>query len=179
MTLSSAKAAFVTRMDQLIERANQIRAQGKVIQKKSANWVHDRTDVETYVEYDDDSCKIWQHHFTTLVEQLLETSSLHWVAAKHVVDAGNRIWAVDNGRLLLMALKEDLEAGFLDRLILRVQAESAADYLGMAESLLQEGARGQNDHIPAAVLAGAVLEHSLRDLCSRRSPPIPIVKSNG
>jgi len=80
---------------------------------------------------------------------------------------------------LLQALKGDLERGFLDRLILRVQAEVTADYLGMAEGLLGDGPRGANDHVPAAVLSGAILERSLREACGRQNPAIPTLKPNG
>lgn len=34
-------------------------------------------------------------------------------------------------------------------------------------------------YVPAAVLAGAILEDALRELCQRQNPPIPIEKPNG
>jgi hypothetical protein len=51
--------------------------------------------------------------------------------------------------------------------------------MGQAEQLLAEGQSGQYDHVPAAVLAGAVLEKSLRTLCDKHNPPIPTVNNNG
>jgi hypothetical protein len=54
----------------------------------------------------------------------------------------------------LEALREDLEKGFLDELVLRVEAEVAANYMSQAEDLLGEGVPGKFDHVPAAVLAG-------------------------
>jgi hypothetical protein len=42
---------------------------------------------------------------------------------------------------------------------------------------LGEGIPGKFDHIPAAVLAGAVLEKALRGLCQKCNPPIPIFKN--
>ncbi len=46
--------------------------------------------------------------------------------------------------------------------------------MGQAEDLLAEGQRGKFDHVPAAVLAGAVLEKALRTLCEQQEPPIEI-----
>ena len=45
--------------------------------------------------------------------------------------------------------------------------------------MLNEGIQGQYDHVPAAVLCGAVLEDALRRLCQKQTPPIDIVKANG
>ena len=38
---------------------------------------------------------------------------------------------------------------------------------------------GQYDHVPAAVLTGAVLEDALRRLCQRQNPPIDTLKTDG
>jgi len=77
------------------------------------------------------------------------------------------------------AVRDDLEKGFLDNLVLRVEAELAADYMGQAEHLLHEGQSGKYDHVPAAVLAGAVLEKGLRTLCDNQQPPVPVVTLKG
>ena len=50
--------------------------------------------------------------------------------------------------------------------------------MGQAEQLL-DGEKPDYDHVPAAVLAGAVLENGLRRLCQRQSPPIEAVKATG
>ena len=51
--------------------------------------------------------------------------------------------------------------------------------MGQAEQLLAEGQTGQYDHVPAAVLAGAVLEKGLRTLCGKQTPPIALTNSKG
>lgn len=79
----------------------------------------------------------------------------------------------------LEAFKDDLEKGFLDDFLLKVEAEAAADYMGQAESLLKEGQPGAFNHVPAAVLSGAVLEKALRTLCDRQQPQIPTMNANG
>jgi hypothetical protein len=63
--------------------------------------------------------------------------------------------------------------------MMEVESEFTADYMGQAVSLLKEGQSGKFDHVPAAVLSGAVLEKSLRTLCDVQQPPISIIKPNG
>ncbi|MBK9123591.1 MAG: DUF4145 domain-containing protein [Chloroflexi bacterium] len=79
----------------------------------------------------------------------------------------------------LIGLQKDYEAGLLDDLSIMIEAEIASDYMGQAEHLLGEGVPGQNDYVPAAVLAGAVLEDALRRLCERQEPPISTRKDDG
>jgi hypothetical protein len=80
---------------------------------------------------------------------------------------------------ILEAFRENLEKGFLDDFLLRVEAEVAADYMGQASALLEEGQAGAFDHVPAAVLSGAVLEKALRTLCDRQQPRIPLLNAKG
>ncbi|MBI4558107.1 MAG: hypothetical protein HY706_11045 [Candidatus Hydrogenedentes bacterium] len=76
-------------------------------------------------------------------------------------------------------MKSDFEGGFLDDLSLRVEAEIASDYMGQAEQLLQEEQPGKFNHVPAAVLVGAVLEKALTTLCDQQRPPISTNKPDG
>jgi hypothetical protein len=80
---------------------------------------------------------------------------------------------------ILEAFRDDFDKGFLDDFLLKVEAEVAADYMGQADALLKEGQPGAFDHVPAAVLSGAVLEKALRTLCDRQQPQIPITNANG
>ena len=79
----------------------------------------------------------------------------------------------------LRGLKEDYERGLLDDLPHLIETNMMSDYMRQAEQLLGEGVAGQYDHVPAAVLAGAILEDGLRRLCQRQSPSIATTKSNG
>ncbi len=79
----------------------------------------------------------------------------------------------------LRSTKNDFQYGFLDSISSQVEAEISADYLGQAEQLLKEGSSGQHEYVPAAVLAGAVLERGLKTLCENQTPPILTVKPNG
>jgi hypothetical protein len=80
---------------------------------------------------------------------------------------------------VLEALRDDFDKGFLDDLAAKIEAEVAADYMGQAEGLLREGQKGKNDHVPAAVLSGAILEKALRSLCDQQEPKVPTVTSKG
>jgi hypothetical protein len=80
---------------------------------------------------------------------------------------------------VLNGLKDDYEAGMLDSLHEIIEANIVTDYMGQAEQLLGEGVPGNYDYVPAAVLAGAVLEDALRRLCQRQTPPIDTHKPDG
>jgi len=179
MKTACIKDEIVTRMNEMIAEADRIRAKEKLETRVENDWIYDRPAATTFRSYPEDPARIWQHNFGSVIVQVVDTASVHWDAAKSVIDAGNLEYAIDEGRLLLLALVDDLKRGLLDKLILRVQADITADYLGMAEGLLREGVPGQHEHVPAAVLAGAVLERGLRDLCGRQTPPIETSKPNG
>jgi len=85
----------------------------------------------------------------------------------------------DNGVLLqellgtLRGLKKDFEGGRLDTLSNRIEKDVNFDFMSQAEQLLG-GKPVDNAHVPAAVLAGAVLEDALRRLCQRQDPQIKV-----
>ncbi len=80
---------------------------------------------------------------------------------------------------ILRGLKDDYENGFLGDLQEMIVANISADYMTQVEGLLNEGQSDQYDHVPAAVLCGAVLEDALRRLCDRQTPHVPTDKPNG
>ena len=70
---------------------------------------------------------------------------------------------------ILMALKSDYEAGYLQLIQELIHADIFADFFEMAEYLLEQGFKD-----PAAVLIGGVLEEHLRKLCNKNSRPITV-----
>lgn len=86
---------------------------------------------------------------------------------------------LENSIAILRAIKRDFEDGMLDNLAERIESSIASDYMGQAERLVSEGQSGLYDHVPAAVLCGAVLENSLRVLCGRQTPPVPVANPKG
>lgn len=107
---------------------------------------------------------------------------LEYLKGSHLSKIAESVYAMDGDpRQLLgfiIGLQKDYKAGMLKPLAETIEAHVTADYMGQAEQLLGEGVSGQYDHVPAAVLAGAVLEDALRRLCQRQSPAIDLM-SNG
>ena len=80
--------------------------------------------------------------------------------------------AFDPARGMLQALRNDYESGYLQSVVELAHADIFADFLDMAEYLLQQGYKD-----PAAVVTGSVLEAHLRKLCDKHG--IPTVKADG
>src|SRR4029077_3623059 len=102
-------------------------------------------------------------------------NNVHWEWAKGFHALGSEKSNLEWGISTLRAIRDDFKKGFLGELATEIEAEIASDYMGQAEGLLQEGQPGKYDHVPAAVLAGAVLEKALRTLCNKQQPPVSIV----
>jgi len=69
---------------------------------------------------------------------------------------------------ILEAAKRDFESGLLFDLRALIAAEVLGDFITQAEELV-----GAGYHVPAASLAGAVLEDVLRKLCEKHKIPLP------
>lgn len=120
----------------------------------------------------------WKTNCISLLEQIIPATSVHRksIDTFQQINAPNQLaWGVST----LRALVEDLERGFLDDLSAQIESAMAGDYLRQAEDLLNEGQSGKYDHVPAAVLAGAVLEKALRTLCEQQDPPIAVLTAKG
>lgn len=86
---------------------------------------------------------------------------------------------VQRGLGVLTSIRDSLCAGILDDLEWSIATGVSGDYLDLAKQLLEEGRTDKFDHIPAAVLAGAVLERHLQALCRRQNPPVPCSGDSG
>lgn len=73
---------------------------------------------------------------------------------------------------IILALRADIEAGYVDTLAELVHAEVFADFLGMADELQHKGYKDA-----AAVITGSVLEEHLRKLATKSS--VAIAKPDG
>jgi hypothetical protein len=82
----------------------------------------------------------------------------------HVRKADNSRSTVMVGQNILSAVREDIEDGFLTDVRTLVSAEVFADFLEMAEHLVDKGCLH-----PAASLTGAVLENGLRKIAASSS----------
>jgi len=160
--LQSMRKQFLDRFDKLVTDGTQIRDRMRVWQEETA-WGARSTHSEVS---DPHSFSKWETNCLTL----FDTFTKKGTKLKERVDEFSHASASKMGvqvRLgILEAFRDDFEQGFLDDLLLKVEAEVAADYMGQAEGLLKEGQSGKFDHVPAAVLAGAVLEKALKTLCN-------------
>ncbi|EGK83701.1 DUF4145 domain-containing protein [Microcoleus vaginatus PCC 9802] len=121
----------------------------------------------------------WYLNYLSLLDQIIPPRSVHRKLldeTESYYDASDKL---NTYIYRLKGLKEDFQKGYLGDLGLEIEAAIVADYMGQAEQLLAEGQSGKYDYVPAAVLAGAVLEKSLRTLCDKQSPSISRVNNNG
>ena len=121
----------------------------------------------------------WITKCITLLSQIIKRNNTHWATVEDFRKLPCGEMHLKNGIAALKAIKDDFEKGFLGDLAAQVAAEITADYMGQADGLLQEGQSGKFDYVPAAVLAGAVLEQALRRLCDQHQPPIETTKTDG
>lgn len=173
---------YLDRFDELIQEGERIY---KVIKRTSDRWIgfpgqaESRLLSEQEVEAEQ-KVEGWNLNYLSLLAQIISPSSVH----RNLLDERGIVPIPPHNRLntrisQLKALKTDFEKGLLGDLRLEIEAAIATDYMGQAEQLLAEGQSGKYDYVPAAVLAGAVLEKSLRTLCDKQSPSISTVNDKG
>jgi hypothetical protein len=174
MLHKNLKSKILARLDELIEHGVKFQSTIKVIPALTGNGLIYGKD---RYAYDQQEFAEWRTNCLSIITPL-ENSS-----ARHQVEFFRKLHGtkphVEYGIGILRGLRGDLVGGFLDDLELKMETEISGDYLGQAEQLLNEGRQGHNEHVPAAVLSGAVLEKSLRCLCARQKPPIAIINDKG
>ncbi|WP_071192632.1 DUF4145 domain-containing protein [Trichormus sp. NMC-1] len=181
---------YLARFDELIAKGEAIQ---KTIKIEPGGYSRSRFSVSRFSVYGDeefikhpdkvtmdyDAFEQWIINYDSFLYQILPANHIN----QKLID-GNQTFFSNESQLKFMisalkAVKEDFEQGFLGDLMLQIESEIAADYMGQAEQLLAEGTTGKYDHVPAAVLSGAVLEKALRTLCDKQNPPISTIKPNG
>lgn len=174
----SLKDKILKRFDTLIEEGqsiyDSIRTEpGKVTQPGGQFQREIKQHPKTVM--DDQAFQVWEISFRSLLDHVLPQSSIH----RRILNPEtffNSKHKLEQHLAALKAIRTDFELGFLEDITLQIEAEIASDYMGQAENLLSEGKAGQFDHVPAAVLSGAVLEKALRRLCREQTPQIPTTK---
>jgi hypothetical protein len=167
---------YLARFDELISEGKKLSDSIAVIPPHSTGSFY-----ITYTTYNWDPQRLarWKTNCLTLFQPFAKHNSRVKEQVDVFFQSGGKKPEVEYCLGILDAFRDDFERGFLDDLLLRVEAEVAGDYMGQAEELLNEGKRGAFDHVPAAVLAGAVLEKALRTLCGQQQPPLPINTAKG
>ena len=170
------KAQYLARFDELIKEGAAIVNSIQVHPPGNYGNV-----VMTYTTYNWDSQRVekWKTNCLSLFQPLVSKGTKLYGQIDLFSSTTGEKPKMQKALGILEAFRDDLEKGFLDDFLLKVEVEVAADYMGQAEGLLKEGQTGAFDHVPAAVLSGAVLEKALRTLCDRQQPQISITNANG
>lgn len=170
---------YCDRLEELILAADEILKTVKIIENDRYGAPSIRYIPPREFRVDNELFVKWRVNCVSVLQGIIPPNSVH----RGLIDAFGQVSAnqgnVRGGRATLQALKNDLEKGFLEDISGAVESEIAGDYMGQAEQLLSEGQSGKFDHVPAAVLTGAILERALRTLCERQSPKIPLANAKG
>jgi hypothetical protein len=106
----------------------------------------------------------WSVKVKSLLERACGEGSSHlrmFTKTEEQQGMGSNVERLNRMKAVFLAAKEDFEGGYLNSLRNLVQAEVFTSELEQAEELLKSGYA-----TAAAVIAGVVLETTLRDLCS-------------
>ena len=145
---------LIKRIDELIEMGNQV--------------LHTRHRYE-YIggEYvDSGAIKGFRAASLSFIERIYSEKHPHFMEFFGNTK-GCGIEDVEKGLAILNAVRSEIDGGWLFTLKGLVTAELFADFIDMAEHLLESGYKD-----PAAVMAGGVLEEHLRQLCAKNGIPI-------
>ncbi|AFY82876.1 hypothetical protein [Oscillatoria acuminata] len=172
---------YLTRFDELIEKGNELCNKVKEIPEPNPitlTIIRELTEEENNLLHE--QITIWEIQYFSLIDKIIPSKSTH----RSIIDDKNKCRFYTRKGMLktylsqLKGIKEDYVAGMFSDLALEIEAEIAADYMGQAEHLLTEDSKGKYNHVPAAVLAGAVLEKGLRTLCLKHELPVTVQKND-
>lgn len=179
MIPTKTKQKYISRLIELIEKGESIEVRTKTV-PGTENWATGRVSASRQItQIDWPSFVEWRTNCITLLDNIIPVSSLHRNTVNGFHNLKNEKGNLEFGISFLKSIKDDLKNGFLESLYVEIEAELSSDYMTQAELLLNDGIKGKHDHVPAAVLAGAVLEKSLKTLCNQLSPPESIVNEKG
>jgi len=144
-----------------------------------------KLDTATFIKQLDTIIDDHRASVETTDQQSLVTRS---IAAIHRISGSNSAYAIEVKRILdfepylhrhtsfivgiVQALRDDLNAGYIQNLVELAHGEVFADFLEMALHLSDSGYKDA-----AAVIAGSTLESHIRELCHKHIIPIEEVNS--
>ena len=127
--------------------------------------VYDSFTERTKIDIEGNSLLEWKVKTKNLLSKACGQESEHYtefVNNENIVPFGTYLATLERLRAVFLAAKEDYEGGYLQSTRSLVQAELFDNELEQATELLGSGYRAAS-----AVIAGVVLETSLRELCDR------------
>jgi len=172
------KQKYLSRLEELIRRGEGVPIQNAQVLASNSSITGEKK-YRTVRSADWPKFVEWRTACVTILDQVVPRSSAHRKTVDAFGSLGNDPDKLQFGIAYMKAIREDVETDHLNDIASEIEAEVSADYMGQAERLLTEGTSGNYDHVPAAVLAGAVLEKSLKTLCSQLAPPEPIFSDDG
>ncbi len=154
--------ALRKRFEELTLEADQI--------EKSKRNEYNRLLEMNLMQVDSNKLLSWKVKAKNLLEMACGKESQHF---EHFVASETSSYSTSFENLERMmavfaAAREDFEGGYLSSVRTLVQAEVFGSELEQASELLSKSYK-----VPAAVIAGTVLETALRELCDRNQPPLP------
>ncbi|NUN59645.1 MAG: hypothetical protein HUU13_00815 [Burkholderiaceae bacterium] len=142
--------AIVTRADQLIAMGKQV-----VTTRKREEYSLDSVDAA--------SMKGFRVAVLSFIDRVYGREHPHFAEFQGCTDNGY-LYNAENGLAIIHTIRDEIAGGWLFTVRSLVAAEVFADFLEMAEHLLESGYKD-----PAAVVGGSVLEEHIRQLCNKHS----------
>ena len=121
----------------------------------------------------------WRTQVVNLLDKVLPVKSSLRKSVSEFLNFRNTASKANEILFTLSAAENDFSNGMFDDLEKRIEAGVSVNYMEQAEDLIKESSKSSRSYIPAAVLAGAVLEKNLRTLCAKTIPPISVTKPGG
>ena len=131
------------------------------------------------LEVDRSRYVLWRTQVINLLERVLPAKSTLRKRVGVFLELRNSAPNADEILSTLTATESDFDNGMFDDIEKQIEASISVNYLGQAEMLVRDSDNISNSHIPAAVLAGVVLEKNLRTLCLKNNPQISLKKAGG
>ncbi|TVO75899.1 hypothetical protein [Sedimenticola selenatireducens] len=168
---SNVTQKYIARLEHLIQIGSDLPEMSKQV-VSGGNYVTGEKHYRTRHYVPSDEFTEWKTNVLSLLDVVVPESSIHRTSVERINSLANDPGSKKFGVSFLKAILQDFKEGFLDNIEHKIDAELNADFLVQAESLIEKGV-AEKSHIPAAVIAGAVLEHGLRSICHSLEPPEP------
>lgn len=163
------KGQYIRRLDELIAAGETMPMQTHS-ERTSYNYL---SGASSYRQYDlarwPDFVE-WRTSCIAVLDQIVPSSSLLRKTVGALCTLGNELQKVQFATGFLRSVRREVDAGTLDSLVQRVEAEVLSDYMEQINNVMG-GSRGELNHVVAAVMAGVALERCLRTVCLSLEPP--------
>ena len=177
MSKNSMRQKYLNRLEQLIEQASQVPVETHT--NVQENWATGKVTRHTSHHVDWPAFVEWRTSCVTILDHILPAASIHRKSIDSFRKMSNRTDHLEYGASLLKSLRDDIGRGLLKDIAAEYEFGISTDYMAQAANLLTGGKKIRYGYVPAAVLAGAVLEKNLKGLCLRLAPPEPVADDRG